>query len=37
VPVYTAIEHLDDNLDAGTGAPPDASMRRRMAEFFDQL
>jgi diketogulonate reductase-like aldo/keto reductase len=30
-------EHMLDNLAAGTGALPDAAMRRRMAQHFDTL
>jgi len=30
-------EHMLDNLAAGTGALPDAAMRKRMAQHFDTL
>lgn len=37
IPGTSKVGHLDDNLDAGTGVLPDANLRRRMAEHFDQL
>ncbi len=35
IPATSNPKHLDDNMDAGDGAMPDASMRRRMVEAFD--
>ncbi|NHZ73302.1 MAG: aldo/keto reductase [Nitrospirae bacterium] len=37
IPGTSKVGHLDDNLDAGMGSVPDASQRRRMVEYFDQL
>lgn len=37
IPGTSKVEHLEDNLDAGSGALPDARLRRRMAEYFDRL
>jgi aryl-alcohol dehydrogenase-like predicted oxidoreductase len=36
-PATRQARHLADNLAAGTGRLPDAAMRRRMAEFVDNL
>jgi diketogulonate reductase-like aldo/keto reductase len=30
-------EHVADNVAAGFGAPPDAAMRKRMAQYYDAL
>jgi diketogulonate reductase-like aldo/keto reductase len=37
IPATSDMDHLDDNLDAGTGLMPDAATRARMAEYFDGL
>jgi aryl-alcohol dehydrogenase-like predicted oxidoreductase len=37
IPATNNIRHLQDNLEAGRGALPDAKMRRRMAEFVSAL
>jgi aryl-alcohol dehydrogenase-like predicted oxidoreductase len=37
IPGTSKVEHLDDNLDAGSGPIPDDIWRSRMAEYFDQL
>ena len=37
IPGTSKVEHLDDNLDAGTGPLPDADLRRQMAAYFDSL
>ena len=37
IPGTSKVEHLNDNLDAGSGPVPDDTWRRRMAEYFDQL
>jgi aryl-alcohol dehydrogenase-like predicted oxidoreductase len=36
-PATSQARHLADNLEAGTGRLPDAAMRRRMADFIDNL
>jgi len=35
IPGTTKVEHLEDNLQAATGALPDAAMRKRMEAFWD--
>ena len=37
IPATSKPEHMKDNLGAGTGPLPDASMRKRMQEHFDAL
>lgn len=37
IPGTSRAAHVVDNLHAGTGRLPDASMRRRMAEYLDRL
>jgi diketogulonate reductase-like aldo/keto reductase len=37
IPGTGSPEHIADNVAAGFGALPDASMRKRMAEYFDSL
>jgi diketogulonate reductase-like aldo/keto reductase len=37
VPATGKLAHLVDNMDAGTGAPPDAKTRERMAQYFAEL
>jgi len=37
IPGTGRVEHMKDNLAAGTGALPDAGLRRRMAAHFDSL
>jgi diketogulonate reductase-like aldo/keto reductase len=37
IPATSKLEHLEDNLDAGTGIMPDAATRTRMADYFDAL
>ncbi len=37
IPATSNPKHLDDNMDAGRGTAPDASMRRRMVDHFAQL
>jgi len=36
IPGMTRLEHLEDNLAAGRGRLPDASMRARMEKYWDQ-
>src|SRR5262249_46350602 len=37
IPGTSRAGHVVDNLHAGTGPLPDASMRRRMEEYLDRL
>jgi hypothetical protein len=37
VPATSKPRHMADNLGAGFGIMPDASMRRRMADYFKSL
>jgi diketogulonate reductase-like aldo/keto reductase len=37
IPATSRPEHLDDNMQAGTGALPDAGTRERMAAHFETL
>ena len=37
IPGTRRVEHLRDNLAAGTGELPDAAMRKRMADYVGQL
>ncbi len=37
IPATSKLRHMQDNLEAGYGAMPDAAMRQRMAEFIDGL
>jgi len=37
IPGTDKLDHLEDNMSAACGALPDASMRRRMVEWFDAL
>ena len=37
IPATSSPDHLIDNMGAGLGALPDATQRRRMEAFFDQL
>jgi aryl-alcohol dehydrogenase-like predicted oxidoreductase len=37
IPGTRRVKHLRDNLQAGMGRLPDASMRRRMAQHLEQL
>ena len=37
IPGTSKVEHLEDNLDAGSGKLPDARLRRRMADYFERL
>ena len=36
IPGMTKLVHLEDNLDAGRGRMPDASLRTRMEKYWDQ-
>jgi aryl-alcohol dehydrogenase-like predicted oxidoreductase len=36
IPATSNPQHLLDNLQAGSGRPPDAAMRRRMVEHFER-
>ena len=36
IPGSTKVKHLEENQRAGQGALPDAAMRKRMEEFWDQ-
>jgi len=36
IPGMTKLSHLEDNLEAGRGRMPDASMRTRMEKYWDQ-
>ena len=37
IPATSDMEHLEDNLGAGTGPMPDAATRQRMVSFFESL
>jgi aryl-alcohol dehydrogenase-like predicted oxidoreductase len=37
IPGTDKLDHLEDNMSAACGALPDATMRRRMVEWFDAL
>ena len=37
IPATSKLKHLRDNMQAGTGALPDAAMREEMARYFTRL
>ncbi len=37
IPATSRIEHMRENMGAGTGPLPDQALRRRMADYFDEL
>jgi aryl-alcohol dehydrogenase-like predicted oxidoreductase len=37
IPATSDMEHLEDNLGAGTGLMPDTEVRQRMVSYFDSL
>ena len=37
IPATSRVEHVRENLAAGTGPLPDEAMRRRMAAYVEQL
>ncbi|HEY7320156.1 MAG TPA: aldo/keto reductase, partial [Candidatus Binatia bacterium] len=37
IPATSQVQHLVDNMAAGTGSVPDASMRERMARYVTEL
>jgi len=36
IPASSKVNHLVDNMAAGTGRLPDAAMRKRMVAFIEQ-
>jgi diketogulonate reductase-like aldo/keto reductase len=37
IPATSRVDHMVENMGAGFGRLPDATMRRRMVEYFENL